>query len=224
VLDPSKKFSMTGKITTEHIGHKDVLDGWFIHYTQGWGGDEKIGSGFWYNKPLHDEAYKDEACGICCVAMLMSTFIDRTMNPYVIGSWARQQWKETGTTKYYPNLDGGAIQLLIKHFAPGKFKLEPDSGIKHCSPYFGDNNFIKTAEKWIRDGGVVICSTSGTAKGSKNNLFTLKGHYIILFDYSKGQFRVGDSGRFAPDNRTKAFSEADVRGATKHYWLIKYKG
>jgi len=43
-LDPSHKFSVTGKITTELIGNKDVLDGWFIHYKQGQGSKE-IGGG-----------------------------------------------------------------------------------------------------------------------------------------------------------------------------------
>ena len=218
-LDPSHKFSVTGKITTELIGNKDVLDGWFIHYKQGQGSKE-IGGGSWWNQKYYDKTMSAQACGACSLSMILSTFVDRRLNPGEIGAWQRSKYLASGTTSYFTNKDGGAIKRTLDGMAPGKF-----SCTRHeCSPYFDDNEFIKTAEKHIRNGGVLICSMSGTASGSKNNLFTLGGHYVVIFDYSKGKFRVGDSGMYSTVNRTRAFSESEIRGACKYYWLIKYKG
>lgn len=218
-LDPSHKFSVTGKITTELIGNKDVLDGWFVHYKQGQGSKE-IGGGSWWNQKYYDKTISAQACGACSLSMILSTFVDRRLNPGEVGAWQRSKYLASGTTSYFTNKDGGAIKRTLDGMAHGKFSCTR----YECSPYFGDNDFIKAAERHIRNGGVLICSMSGTASGSKNNLFTLGGHYVTIFDYSKGKFRVGDSGMNSTVNRTRAFSESEIRGACKYYWLIKYKG
>ena len=136
-----------------------IIDG-FVVYSQT---DER-----WKGSPYGTSTVGEAGCGPSAVAMVVSTWVDKTVTPDVVAK------KYAG---YYVEGAGSKHTLIPDALAGWNLKTAA----------IGKD--MQAAKKALQQGSVVV------AVGSGADPFTQKGHFIVLRGITKeGKILVGDSG------------------------------
>ncbi len=152
-----------------------VAAGDFVFYRQG---DPQ-----WGQKEYSGGSYAGNACGASAPAMVIATWKDKSINPYIVGEWIK-----ANSTPY----DAAQMPRILENW-----------GVKSqlLFAYTGAPAGIKDSiDAALKAGNMVIVSGAGAKP------FTTAGHFIVLRGITPdGQYLIGDSA--APSSGTDAYNQ-----------------
>lgn len=152
-----------------------VAAGDFVFYRQG---DPQ-----WGQKEYSGGSYAGNACGATSPAMVIATWKDKSINPYIVGEWIKANSTPYNANEMPKILNNWGVkgELLFAY-------QKPPSDIKAK---------IDTA---LQSGNMVIVSGAGSKP------FTSGGHFIVLRGITAdGQYLIGDPA--APSDGTDAYNQ-----------------
>ncbi|MEO5950670.1 MAG: phage tail tip lysozyme [Candidatus Saccharimonadales bacterium] len=152
-----------------------VAAGDFVFYRQG---DPQ-----WGQKEYSGGSYAGNACGATSPAMVIATWKDKSINPYIVGEWIKANSTPYNANEMPKILANWGVKGELQ-FAysppPSDIKLKIDSALK--------------------SGNMVIVSGAGAKP------FTSGGHFIVLRGITAdGQYLIGDPA--APSEGTDAYNQ-----------------
>lgn len=124
-------------------------------------------------KPPHTETIKSAGCGITSAAMIISSLTDKTVLPPEMAEYS---------VKNGYRIDGVGTSWALFTDIAQKYNLK-------CVQSYN----IDDAIQCVKNGGLVVCSTSG----GKNGLFSTGGHLFCMVGISNYELEFYDPDLYA---------------------------
>ena len=135
--------------------------------------DKKWADVIYSSKKPHTETIKSSGCGICSAAMIISNLTDTYIEPPKMAEYS---------VKHGFRIDGvGTDWGLYK-------KISEDYNLK-----YKQTTDIEKAIECVKNGGMVVCSTSG----GENKLFSTGGHLFLMTGISGEEIEFYDVGIYS---------------------------
>jgi hypothetical protein len=120
--------------------------------------DKKWADVIYSSQEPHTETIKSSGCGVCSACMIVSNLTDTYIEPPEMAKYS---------VKNGFRIDGVGTAFALYPAIAEKYNLK-----------YSQTNDIYKAVECVRNGGMVVCSTSG----GKNKLFSTSGHLFVMSD------------------------------------------